>query len=135
MIQFWSKFHIQVIWCSFNRDNRFILTFSHSLPGKQENPFSIISRHINNSLSVYLFLYSKLNNEGMIVHVKRVFKSYFLSRKQTGSAWNFLLPPAQLCRVANQRPHFLMLHLFRIISQPSGQNQQSGKQTHSRLPL
>ena len=134
MIQFWSKFHIQVIWYSFNRDNRFILIFSHSLPGKQENPFSIISRHINNSLSVYLFLYSKLNNEGMVVHVKRVFKSYFLSRKQTGSAWNFLLPPAQLCRVANQRPHFLMLHLFRIISQPSVQNQQNGKQTYSRLP-
>ena len=52
-----------------------------SLSGKQENPYSSGSRHINNSLSVYFFIDSELNNGGMKVEVERDFKSYFLSPK------------------------------------------------------
>ena len=77
IIRFWSKFHIQILGYSFTKENRFLLTLSQSLQGKQENPCFSASRHVNNSLSVYFFLYSELNNEGMTVQVKRVFKTYF----------------------------------------------------------
>ena len=75
MIKFWSKFHIQILWYSFTRDNRCRVTPSQSLSGKQENPFSSASRHINNSFSVYLFLDSELNNGRIKVQVKRPFES------------------------------------------------------------
>ena len=103
MIQFWSKFHIQIPWYGFTRDNRFLLTFSKSLPGKQKNPSSSTSRHISNRLSMYLFLDSELNSKVMKVQVKRAFINYFFVtkraiRKQTGPASNFLQPPVKLCR-------------------------------------
>ena len=97
----------------FNRGNIFLLTPSQCLPGKHENTSSNASRHVSNSLSVCFS--------------SRAFKGYFLSpkktiRKQTGSAWNFLQRSIQLCRGAyNQRPYFLLLHLFRRMSQSSGQ--------------
>ena len=105
IIKFWSKFHVQTLRCSFTRDNRFLLTPSQSLPGKQEKTSSSASRHISNSLSVYLFLDSELNNWGMKVQVKRAFKSYFFVTKktiwkQTGLPWNFLQPPIQVWRGA-----------------------------------
>ena len=43
----------------------------------------------------------------------------------------------QMClhpQFQNQRPHFLLTSLCRRISQPSGQDQQNGKQTYCRLP-
>ena len=85
MIKFCSKFHIQILWYSFTRGKKFLLTPSQSLPGKQENPSSSISTHVNNSLSVWFFLDFELNNGGMKVQVKRAFKSYFfeiIKRKQ-----------------------------------------------------
>ena len=48
-------------------------------------------------------------------------------RKQTDSEWNFLQPPIQVCRDAYipyfkiLRRHFLRLHVFRRMSQSSGQ--------------
>ena len=110
MINFWSKFHVQILWYSFNRENRFPLTTPPPLPhqylqGKQKNSSSGASRHINNNLSEYLFLESEINNGGrLLIWVKRAFKSYFFVtkkriRKQTGSAWNFLQPTIQVCRV------------------------------------
>ena len=104
IIRFWSKFHIQILGYSFTKENRFLLTLSQSLQGKQENPCFSASRHVNNSLSVYFFLYSELNNEGMTVQVKRVFKTYFFFffhqttiREQTSFALNFLQPSIQVC--------------------------------------
>ena len=72
----------------------FLQTYFQSLPGNQENPSPSASRHINNSLSVYLLLDSELyidkpkefNNERMKVQVKRAFKSYFLSPKNNKKA-------------------------------------------------
>ena len=91
IIKFWSKFHIQMLWYSFIRHKKFLQTPSQYLPGKQENLSSSASRHINNSLSVYFFLDSELDNGGMKVEVKRDFEKYFVSpknlRKQAGSAW------------------------------------------------
>ena len=79
MIKFWSKFQIQILLYSFSRDNRFLITHSHSLPGKQENPFSSASRHINNSLSKYLFS-SILNS--IMVGWKYRSRKLFLSPKE-----------------------------------------------------
>ena len=56
MIKFWSKFHIQILWYCFTKDNRFPLSPSNSLPGRQVNPSSSAPRHIQSSLSMYLFL-------------------------------------------------------------------------------
>ena len=64
---FFSKFHIDNLWCSFSRENNFLLTLSQSFPRQQENVSSNASRYINNSLGVYLFLNSDLNNRGMKV--------------------------------------------------------------------
>ena len=64
MIKFWSKFHIQILWYGFTKENRFLLTPSQALPRKQENPSSSASSHVDNSFSVYFFLDSELNNEG-----------------------------------------------------------------------
>ena len=44
MIKFWCKFHIQIIWYRFTRDNRFLLTPSQSVPGKQEYPSSSVCK-------------------------------------------------------------------------------------------
>ena len=82
MIKFWSKFRIQILWYSLTRDNSFLITPSQFVWRKQENLSSSTSRHINNSLSVYVFLNSELNNGGMKVQVKRTSKSYFLSPKK-----------------------------------------------------
>ena len=109
MIKFWSKFRIQILWYSLTRDNSFLITPSQFVWRKQENLSSSTSRHINNSLSVYVFLNSELNNGGMKVQVKRTSKSYFLSPKKkknkkveglASSAWNFLKLPVQVCRSA-----------------------------------
>ena len=50
MIKFWSKFHNQILWYSFTRQNRFLITPSKSLPG----PSFSTSRHVSNNLSVIL---------------------------------------------------------------------------------
>ena len=57
LINFWSKFQIQIPWYSFTRDKSFLLTLSQS---PHKNPSSRVSRHISNSFSVYLFLNSEL---------------------------------------------------------------------------
>ena len=55
MIKCWSKFHIQILWYSFTRQNRFPLTPSQYFSGKQENPSSSASRHVNSSVCMYFF--------------------------------------------------------------------------------
>ena len=145
MIKFWSKFHIQILWYSFIGENRFLLTPSQSLPGKQENPSSSASRHATNSLSLYFLLSSELSNGGMKIQVKRAFKSYFLSPKNNkkvdrfcikfSSAFNTSVQGCLYSLFQNQCPHFLLKHLFQRISQPSGQDQQNDKRTYCQLPL
>ena len=139
MINFCSKFHIQILWCSFNRDSRFPLIPSQSLPGKQENPSFSASRHKNNSLSVYRFLNSELSNGGIKVEVKRDVKSYFCHQKSNKKAEKLYMKISSALntsvrRCLNQRLHFLLLHLFRRMSQASVQDQQDSKQTYCRLP-
>ena len=100
IIKFWSKFHIQILCHGFTRDNKFLLTPSQPLPGKQENPSSSASRHVKNCLKVYFFLDYELSNGSngrMKVQVKTAFKGYLFchqktKRKQIGSAWNLLQP-------------------------------------------
>ena len=80
----------------------------------------------------------------MELHVKRAFKSYFLSLKKTKKADRLCIKfssnsstGVQRCLYPlfqNQRPYFLLPSLFRRISQPSGQGEQNGKQTYCRLP-
>ena len=82
MIKFWSKFHIQILWYSFIRDNKFLLTPSLSLQGKQENSSSFVFRHVSNSLSVYFLLDSELNNRELEVQVKRAKSYFFVTKKQ-----------------------------------------------------
>ena len=99
MIKIWSKFHIQILWYSFTRDNSFILTPSSYLPGKQENPSSSAS-----SQNVYLFLNSEVINGEIEYRSRELLKAFFCHqktvRKQTCSAWNFLQPSIQVCRGA-----------------------------------
>ena len=57
LIKFWSKFQIQILWYSFTRDDIFLLTLFQSPSWKI---FPERSRHMNNSLGVYLFLNSEL---------------------------------------------------------------------------
>ena len=139
MIKIWSKFHIQILWYSFTRDNSFILTPSSYLPGKQENPSSSAS-----SQNVYLFLNSEVINGEIAYRSRELLKAFFCHqktvRKQTCSAWNFLQPSIQVCRGAyipyfkNQHPLFLLLHLF-WRSRPSVQDQKNCKRTYCWLPF
>ena len=62
MIKFWSKFHMQIPWYSFTKEIRFLLTLSQSLPGKQENLSSSVSRHVNN---VLVCIFSSILNSVM----------------------------------------------------------------------
>ena len=132
MIKFWSNFHIQILWCSILRDDRFLLNPSQPLPGKQENPPSSASRHVNKSLSAYFFLDSELSNGRMKVQVKRTFKGYFFCHQKCNKkADRLCMKFSSNCNISvqrylyllfqNQYPHFLLLHLFGRMSQPSGQ--------------
>ena len=101
MIKFLSKFHVQIHWYRFTRDNRFLLNPSQSTRNSSSSAF----RHINNSLSVCLLPDSELNNRGTKIQGKWAFKSYFChqknkTRKQKSSAGNFLQHPIQVCRGA-----------------------------------
>ena len=141
MIKFSSKFHIQILWFSFTRDNRFLLTPSQPLPGEQENTSSSVSRHFSNSLSVYFSLDSELTNGRMKVQVKRVFKGYFFVTKKTKKAERLFMKFSSTSNTSVQRSlylpfqnqwvHFLLLHLFQRMSQSSGQYLQDVKQTNS----
>ena len=89
---------------------------------------------------VYLGKSKEFNNEGMKVQVKRAFKFFFLPEKKADrlrikfsltsntSLQRWLYPLFQ-----NHRFHFLLLLVFQRIFQPSGQDQQNGKQTHCGL--
>ena len=137
---------LQILWYNFTTlklpDTYF--TPSQSLPAKQESTSSSSSRYINNSFGVYLFLNSKLSNGGMKVEAKRAFKSYLLSPKKHkkvdrlcmkfSSPSNVSVQRCLYCLFQNQRPYFLLLHLFWRISQPSGQDQQNCKRTYCWLP-
>ena len=74
MFNLLSKFHIQILWYSFTRKNRFTLTPFQSLQGKRENPSFWISRHVNSILSVNFLLDSELNNREVEV--------FFVTKKQ-----------------------------------------------------
>ena len=101
------------------------------------------SRHIDNSISVYLFLEfepqldksEEFSNHGM-KEIELLEAIPFLSPKkhQAGFAWNFLETPIQVCRGASIL-YFNTLFFFFFVnpcflrmSQPPGQNQQNGKQ-------
>ena len=122
MIKFSSKFHIQILWFSITRDNRFLLTPSQPLPGEQENTSSSVSRHFSNSLSVYFFLDSELTNGRRKVQVKRAFKGYFFVTKKTKNAERLFMKFSSTFKTSvqrslylpfqNQRHYFLLLHLF-----------------------
>ena len=140
IIRFSSKFHIQILGYSFTRENRFLLTPSQPLQGKQEKPSSSVCGHVNNSLSVYFLLDSELNNEGMKVQVKKAFKSYFLSTRNNkrvdklcikfSSTFSTSVQRCLYLLFQNQHLHFLLFHLFWRMSQPSVQDQQNGKWTY-----
>ena len=58
IFKFTSKFYIQNLWHSFIRDNSFLQTPTKS-PRENKKPSPSASRHINNSLNVYLLLCSE----------------------------------------------------------------------------
>ena len=53
---------MQIPWYSFIKEIRFLLTLSQSLPGKQENLSSSVSRHVNN---VLVCIFSSILNSVM----------------------------------------------------------------------
>ena len=102
------------------------------------------SRLVNNSLSVYFFLDSELSNGRMKVQVKRAFKGYFFVTKKNNkkadklcikftSYFNRSVLGCLYPLFQNQCPQFLRLHLFRRISQSSGQDLQDVKRTYPQV--
>ena len=118
-------------------------------PRKQDNPPFSASRHINNSLNVYLFHDFELqpgkskefNNNKMKVQVKRAFRSYFVCNLKSNKKADRLCMKlsstsntgVQRCLYPlfpNQRYHFLLPPYF----QTSGQYQENDQRTYCRLP-
>ena len=102
MIKFWSKFYIRILGYSFTRDNRFLLTPSQSLPGKQE---SLSPAPLDTSTTALVCIFSSILNsimEGSKFRSRELLRLFFITkqtiRKQTGSAWNFLQLSIQVCR-------------------------------------
>ena len=104
VIRFWSKFHIQILGCSFIRENRFLLNPSQSLQGKQEN-LALVPLDMSTTALVSIFS-SILNSimKGWKYRSRELLKAIFCHQKtireQTGSALNFLQPTIQVCRGA-----------------------------------
>ena len=126
----------------FHRVSNLLLTgWTTTVALSPSNPSA--SRHINNRLSVYVFLDSEpqLGKSKQIItkwkHESREFliAVLFGHQKKKGSAWNFLQPPIQVCSrcfnplFQNQRHPVLLPHLFHNI-----QDQQNGKRTYCWLP-
>ena len=121
MFKFWSTFHIQNHWYRVTRDNNFLQSTSQFLLEMQENPPPPSSLDTSARALIFIFFLDfelelgkskELNNKRMRVRVKRAFKSYFLSPKnvlksQTGSGWNYLQSPIQVCRDA-YIPYFII---------------------------
>ena len=133
MIKFWSKFHIQILWYSFTRDTMFLLMLSQSLP---ENRKTLPPAPLDISATTLVCIFSSILNtvmEGWKYRSRELLKTIFCrqkTRKQTDSTWDSLQPSLQVCSGA----YFLLLHLFRGMSQPSGQDLPDVKQTYSGLP-
>ena len=100
VIRFLPKFYIPILEYSFARENRFLLNPSGSLQGKQENPCSSSSRHVNNSLSIFSSILNSIM-KGWKYRSRELLKAIFCHQKtireQTGSALNFLQPSIQVC--------------------------------------
>ena len=71
MFNFLSKFHIQILWYSFTRKNRFVPTPFQSLQVKQENPSSCVSRHVNSSLLNFSLDSELINTEVEVFFVTK----------------------------------------------------------------
>ena len=81
IIQFWSKFHIQILWYSFTRGSRFLLTPSQSLPGKHGK---LPPATVDTSTTALLCIFSSLLNsvmEGWKCRSRELWKAIFMSRK------------------------------------------------------
>ena len=59
MIKFWSKFHIQIFWYNFTRDNRFLLT-ARSL--SQENMKKLPPAPLDIVTSALVYIFSSILN-------------------------------------------------------------------------
>ena len=124
MIKFWSKFHFQILWHSFTRDNRFPLTPSLIFPRKILPPASL-----DTSTTALVCIFSSILNsvmEGWKYRSRELLKAIFchqknpkktIIRKQTFS-WNL---------------HEIFFRHLHEMSQPSAQNQQNGKRIYCRL--
>ena len=126
MIKFWFKFHFQILWFSFIGDSRFLLTPSLISPRKILPPALL-----DTSTTALVYIFSSILNsimEGWKCRSRELSKAIYcyqkkqknktIIRKQTFS-WNL---------------HETFLRHLHEMSQPSGQNQQNGKQTYCWLP-
>ena len=59
MIKFWYKFHIQIHWYGFTRDNSFLQTPTSLYQENRKTHPPIVPKH-NNSFGVYFSLDSEL---------------------------------------------------------------------------
>ena len=132
MIKFWSKFHIEIFRYSFTRDKKFLLTPSHFLPGKQEK---IPLTPLNTLTTALVCIFSSILNsvmEGWKYRSKELLKAIFCHQKNNNKKADRLYMKfsstlntnVQRCLnplLQNQRRHFLLVHLFRRMSQPSSQ--------------
>ena len=146
MIKLWSKFQSQILWHSFTRDHSFLLNPFPSLP-KEDHALSV-SRHMNSSLNVYLFLVSglqlgkskKFNNQEMKVQVKRALKSYFFchqnsNKKEERLYMKFSSPPNTSVKssIWDQLPIFCCHFFFEENINPQVRINKMGNE-HCRLP-
>ena len=96
MIKFWSKFHFQILWHSFTRDNRFPLTPSLIFPRKILPPASL-----DTSTTALVCIFSSILNsimEGWKYRSRELLKAIFCHQKKSNNkkadfflkcAWNF----------------------------------------------
>ena len=144
VIKFWSKFQIQILWYSFTRDNRFVLTPSQSL---LKNRKILPPAPVDTSTTALVRTFSSILNSVMLewkYKSRELLKAIFLSPKNNKKADRFCMKcssnfntSVQRCLYIlfeNQHFHCLLPYLFRRISQPSGQDLQDANRTYSQLP-
>ena len=96
--KYWFKFQIQILWCSFTRNDSFLPTLYQSPPWKY-SPSA--SRHLKILVVSLILTRSYANQDDSIIkgwkhRSKRPYTlilSQKLTNKNTGSAWHFLQSP------------------------------------------
>ena len=131
-----DKIRLSWVWCLWVFSVAYFWVNSTGCSGE----FLIVFKHFQNLQNLVLNIWRK-NCISLALWALVSLKPYIKKtiKKQTGSAWNFLQTPIQVCKGA-YIPYFkingpiLLLSLFQRISQPSRLDQQNSKRKYCRLP-